>query len=217
MKPVGVLGASGRTGKLIVEEALARGWQVYAQVRSTSDLGIEHENLTVLPGEPYDDTIVQTLVSQCSTLLITLNVSRNSDFPWSGLRAPENLISKSVSAVVHSASENFRIISCSAWGVSDSWNQMPGWFRWLVKYSNIGKAYKDHARQENILQASQTDWTIIRPVGLTNSKQGEDVKEFLAGQRPDKLMISRLAVARNMLDAIERKDLIGKIITLSSL
>lgn len=216
MRSVGVLGASGRSGRLIVEDALARGWQVLAQVRATSDLEIVHENLTILRGDPVNEEVIEPIMTSCSGILITLNISRTSEFPWSALRAPENLVSQTIATVVSRAPSSLRIISCSAWGVSDSWGEMPGWFRWLVKYSNIGKAYEDHARQENILKSSNTAWTIIRPVGLTNKKQRQEVQECFTGQRPNKITISRQTVAHYMLDAVAREDLIGKVIAIAS-
>ncbi|MEO0331023.1 MAG: hypothetical protein AAF223_04960, partial [Bacteroidota bacterium] len=46
------------------------------------------------------------------------------------------------------------------WGVADSINDIPKWFRWFIDNSNIGVAYQDHERQEKILSKSSLDWTI---------------------------------------------------------
>jgi putative NADH-flavin reductase len=51
LKPV-VLGANGRTGKLVVREALAEGDSVIAVVRSDAKrLNISHDRLTVVVGD----------------------------------------------------------------------------------------------------------------------------------------------------------------------
>ena len=52
-----VFGATGRTGRRVVEYALADGHDVTALVRDPSRLGLVHERLTVLTGDvldPYD-------------------------------------------------------------------------------------------------------------------------------------------------------------------
>lgn len=64
-----------------------------------------------------------------------------------------------------------RCIVCSAWGVAESQKDIPFWFRWTIKFSNIRFAYEDHERQEDLLKSSDLNWIIVRPVGLTNGKR----------------------------------------------
>jgi hypothetical protein len=61
-----------------------------------------------------------------------------------------------------------RIVSVSASGVGGSWNDMFLVVRWLIRYSNIWKAYEDHDRQEKIIRQPALDWTIVRPVMLND-------------------------------------------------
>ena len=48
-----------------------------------------------------------------------------------------------------------RIIMSSAWGVSDSRKDIPFWFRCTIDFSNIKYAYRDHEKQENLLENSE--------------------------------------------------------------
>src|SRR4030095_3395754 len=50
-----VIGATGRTGSEVVEQALARGHQVTAFVRSHESLKLKSERLTVINGDVMDE------------------------------------------------------------------------------------------------------------------------------------------------------------------
>jgi putative NADH-flavin reductase len=50
-----VIGAAGRTGREIVEQALPRGHQVTAFVRSPECIKFKNERLTVIEGNAMDE------------------------------------------------------------------------------------------------------------------------------------------------------------------
>ena len=50
-----VIGATGRTGQEIVQQALARGHQVTAFVRSPESIALKNERLSVLKGNATDE------------------------------------------------------------------------------------------------------------------------------------------------------------------
>ena len=93
--------------------------------------------------------------------------------------------------------------------------EIPVWFRWFIKNSNIGVAYKDHERQENELKTSKLDWTIVRPTGLTNFKKEKKIIESYNNEPKPKLTISRKNVAKFMVNALKRDELIGQITVIS--
>ena len=109
----------------------------------------------------------------------------------------------------------FRISVCSAWGVSDSRNEIPKWFKWFIDNSNIRVAYKDHERQEKIIAESKLDWTIVRPVGLTNSKSKGKIKESYRNKPKPSLLISRKSVAEFLVESLNRQDLVRKKVVIS--
>ena len=89
-----------------------------------------------------------------------------------------------------SKNENIKRISiCSAWGVAETKNDIPKWFKWLINKSNIGIVYNEHEKQEEIISKSKLNWTIIRPVGLSNSKKEEKIIETF-NNKPN-MLISR--------------------------
>ncbi len=213
-----ILGATGRTGKFLVEKALEKGYRVVCLVRNAKKLS-PAENLTILEGNPIDPEDLENAINGCEILISALNISRNSDFPWSNLRTPKTYLSDVIGKLVDIAKKHSanRIIVCSAWGVLESRKDLPFWFRWMIDYSNIGIAYKDHERQEQLLEASGLDWTIVRPVGLTNTHKVQKVKETYNNMPKPSLLIGRRTVANYMVNAIENRWLFRKKVVISKL
>jgi uncharacterized protein YbjT (DUF2867 family) len=212
-----ILGATGRTGRLVVSEALKRGHAVHAVVRDAARLPVSSEKLAVFEGTPSDEETLRKAMEGCDAIVNTLNISRVSDFPWSPLRTPEDFLSRTIAKVIRIAGELGvrRIIVTSAFGVHETKAYLPGWFRWFIDHSNIGAAYRDHERQEDLLRTSSLDWTIVRPVGLTNSKREQKVMVSKIADPQPTLTISRLAVARFLLDVVEQRAFVRQIVTVS--
>jgi len=212
-----VLGATGRTGKHIVEYALSKGFQVNCLVRNPDKIA-KKSNLRIIQGSTTHAKDVGMAMEGCSAILSALNISRTSDFPFSPLRTPKDFLSKSISTIIAVAEKHFikRIVVCSAWGVSETRKDIPFWFRWTIDFSNIKHAYQDHKRQEILLEESKLDWTIVRPVGLTNSTAEKNIIESFENNPKPNLLISRKNVAKYMVDSAEKNTLIRSKITISN-
>ena len=67
-----VLGATGRTGRLVVEQALAAGHTVTALVRSPEKLTAGHSNLRVVRGEATETAAVSSALEGAATFVLAL-------------------------------------------------------------------------------------------------------------------------------------------------
>src|SRR5580765_1949687 len=172
-----LLGATGRTGKLLLERALDPGHIVHAVVREKQKIKIERYNLRIFEGTPQDITALQKAMQGCEAVLSALNISRKYEFPWSPLRTPKYFLSGTMEKIVTLSEKNSlrRVVFISAWGVNETKKDLPGWFRWLINNSTLRYQYNDHERQEDVLRDSTLDWTAVRPVFLTNSKNDREV------------------------------------------
>jgi uncharacterized protein YbjT (DUF2867 family) len=134
-----ILGATGRTGKHLVSEALKNGHIVHVLVRDKSKIHHNAEQLTIFEGLPTDRTALKNAMTGCEAILTALNISRTSDFPWARLRTPKTFLSDTMKAVVKVAEEEKikRIVVCSAWGANETKKDIPWWFRWFIDHSNI--------------------------------------------------------------------------------
>ena len=115
-----------------------------------------------------------------------------------------------------SKNENIKRISiCSAWGVAETKNDIPKWFKWLINRSNIGIAYNEHEKQEEIISKSKLNWTIIRPVGFSNSKKEEKIIETFNNKPKPNMLISRKSLAKYLLQSLTKNSLIEKKVVVS--
>jgi len=217
-KKVLLLGATGRTGKEVLYQALDRGYQVTALVRDSSKIVIQSPNLQILEGDTRIPSDLNQALAGCEVVISCLNISRKSDFPWSALRTPENFLSLTMRCLINACKERGikRLIFTSAWGVGDSRPYTPGWFAWFIDNSNLSAAYMEHERQEAMVKNSGLDWTIVRPVGLVNSKKTKPVKVFLNNEGKPSITISRKDTARFLLDSISDQKYFGAIPVISS-
>ncbi|QEM13613.1 NAD(P)-dependent oxidoreductase [Mucilaginibacter rubeus] len=195
-----ILGGTGRTGAHLLRLALAEGHIVHALVRDCSKVKSSSSALYLFEGLPTNAERLKEAAFGCEAIISTLNISRTSDWPWAKLRTPVDLLSETIKHIISFGEEApRRIIVTSAWGVNESRQEIPGWFRWLIDRSNIGPAYTDHGLQENLLADSRLEWTAVRPVGLVNLNRNKPVKVSLSGKPKPRLTISREAVARFLL------------------
>lgn len=211
-----LLGATGRTGKLVLRQALETGYEVNCLSRYSERLR-RQEGLTAFEGDPRRKEDLLRAINGCDTVISVLNISRASDFPWARLRTPKTFLSDTMKELVPIASDHGikRLVVCSAWGVAETKDDLPSWFRWFIDHSNIGVAYADHERQEKLVENSMLDWTIVRPVGLTNTKSIQGIGETFENLPKPKLTISRSSVASYLLESLSRDDLIRKKVVIS--
>lgn len=212
-----ILGGTGRTGKLLIDEALKRGHEVHALVRSSATLTSDRPGLTLFTGTPYNLTDVQKAMQGCQAILNALNISRQSEFPWSRIISPQDFLSVSLRNVITCMRQEgiSRVIIISAWGVGESRAEIPSWFRWFVDNSSIKYPYMDHEEQERLLKESNLNWTIIRPSGLTNVMNGREVLISFRGEPRPRLSISRKKVASFMMDVLDKNLYIKQMPTIS--
>lgn len=211
-----LLGATGRTGKFIIEEAIRRGHKISAIARSLEKL--KNYQIDIIQGTPYDFETVEKAISGCEAVINTLNISRKSDNPWAGLASPTDLISKSATNCISAMKKVGikRFIALSTIGAGSSWKTTPALLKFIVSISNLKYAFRDHSKQEEILQNSSIDYTICRAPMLSmeiNTKGAFAVKE---GENPPKMMLSRNSAAEFFIKIIENKEHIGEIINISN-
>lgn len=142
MRRICIFGATGRTGKHLVNVVAERGMTPVCLVRKESKEKPVHKSAVLVEGSPlvYDD--VKRALTDCDAVLVALNVARKSDWPWAKLVSPPDLLEVSMTNIVKAMGETGakRIITVSAWGVGDSYAEANGIFRFLINKTNVGTA-----------------------------------------------------------------------------
>ncbi|KAF2100208.1 NAD(P)-binding protein [Rhizodiscina lignyota] len=211
-----ILGGSGRTGKLVIDEALRRNHSVAALVRNESSLK-PRGNLTVVKGTPLKQEDIEAAFeatpSPPDAVIVTLNAARASDSPFAKpITPPRFLADSNENAVAVMRKYGVRrIVTMSAFGVADSSKEMAWLMRHIIRKTNMSYQFEDHDLVDKEMKTSGTDYTLVRPVVLS---EGEDlpVKDFGDSGKGVGMMskITRKSVASYLVKAAETNELRGR-------
>jgi uncharacterized protein YbjT (DUF2867 family) len=191
-----VLGGTGGTGRLIVSQALERGQQVTALVRSpekASDL----KGAKLIVGDVRDEKVLREALKDQDAVVSALGT------PASPFREVTFLSTATRALVGAMKAENVsRLVCITGMGAGDSAGHGGFLFDNVIFPLLLKKVYADKNRQETIVRDSGLDWILIRPTVL-NDKPGHgsvraltDLSGFHGGG------ISRADVATFVLDQL---------------
>jgi len=157
-----IFGASGRTGRHLVEQCLAKNWCVTAFVREPRRLKVASNALRVVRGDVLDPAAVASAVAGQDAVLCALGHMR-----W---LYPNRILSQGTSNIVAAMARHGvqRIVCLSSLGVGDSFGRLGLYYTLFVVPFILPFYYWDKARQEDVLSASSSEWTVVRPGLLTN-------------------------------------------------
>lgn len=203
-----ILGISGRTGRLVAEEAIRRGHRVIGISRDPENVIVK--DAVLIKGTPYDIETVRKAIDGCDAVISTLNLFSSSQSLFKKIKTPLDLMSVSIKNTITAMEERGirRIIMMTAIGTGNTANKLSAFFTFFRSISNLRFIYADHERQEQILENSALDWTIVRPVGLHDKNSNLSILSDIDGISKIKPMISRNAVAHFILCSIENGQFI---------
>ncbi|WP_214412724.1 NAD(P)-dependent oxidoreductase [Sphaerisporangium fuscum] len=176
MASIAVVAAAGRTGKIIVEQALAAGHQVTAIARNP-------DALRVRPGVPADSGT--STVARAADARLTVRAAdvlrpgtldgllSGHDAVISALgsagRGPTTVYSAGTASIAGAMGTTRRLIVLSSAGLAAPADAGPvtRLFTRLL-YRVMRDTYTDMLRMEELLAATDLDWTAVRPTGLTD-------------------------------------------------
>jgi putative NADH-flavin reductase len=190
-----IFGASGATGRRLVEQALDAGHTVTALTRRPDRMP-PRAGLRVVGGDVADPGAVEATVAGSDAVLSALGVSYS--------RKPISVYSQGTSNIIaamhRQGVKRLVVVSSapldSAYRASDSllftrvleplFMRRPG-----------RTTYQDMRRMESLVQASDLDWTIIRSCWLFDAAEVTDYR--LADNSADGMFTSRADLAASML------------------
>lgn len=154
-----VFGGTGRTGRLIVAQALAAGYKVKVLARDPDKLAPAF-GLEFIKGDVLDGGRVMATLTGCDAAVIALGIVKGT---------PQEVCSRGTDLILQAAAKLGvrKVVAISSLGVGDSRQDLPWVFR-IVAGLLLKKVLKDKAVQEERIQASSLDWTIVRPAALTD-------------------------------------------------
>lgn len=210
-----LLGANGRTGSLVISEALSRSHSITALVRRPDALSPQ-ANLSIVTGTPTSQSDVSKAFASAPTsdpiraVISTLNTGRTSDNPWAKSTAPDNLMANSVRTTLAVMREQGvkKIVVLGTVGVGSSRKNSGMIKNFVVDHSNLKITFDDHFEVEKLLEAEgEKDagfkWVDLRATGL-NDAEKKPVKEFGNEGKGVGFFVSRKTCAGFLVDAVEQ-------------
>jgi putative NADH-flavin reductase len=164
MKTIALLGATGKTGKHVLEKALAKGYKVKALVRNPQSMAT-HPNLQIIAGDVLKLPDVQKLVDQADVVVSLFGHVKNSP-EWLQTNGTKNI----VEAI---GSGHTPIISLSGGGLpyeKDEPKFADKLIRTIMKIA-VPKILNDAIAHAKVLQQSNINWMIVRGPRLTDDPE----------------------------------------------
>jgi putative NADH-flavin reductase len=160
MSSLAVVAATGRTGRLIVELALAAGHSVTAIARRPDQLAIDHPRLTRRVADVGNPASLRAALAGHTVVVSALG---------SAGRGPTTVYSAGTAAIIAALPSNARLVVISSAGLATPTDAGPG-SRLLSQVLRrlLRHPYADMARMENLLATSDLVWTAVRPTRLTD-------------------------------------------------
>lgn len=199
-----IAGASRGIGRQLVEQALAAGHAVTALARGPSNAAGAHERFRTVRGSVLDPASVAAAMAGQNAVCCTIGVKT----PW----AQPTVFSEGARRLLEAMKQaGVRRLVCIT-GIGAGNSRGHGGFLYdRVFFPLLLKAvYADKERQESLIRASDTDWTIVRPGFLTNGALTGNYRVLtdLAGITAGR--ISRADVAHFMLKELESSRYLGQ-------
>jgi putative NADH-flavin reductase len=186
-----VFGATGSIGRHVVEQALQQGHEVTAFTRDAARVDRSHERLRIVQGELTDPAAVAGTVAGQDAVVVTLGAGRRGEVREAGTAAV-------IEAMQRTGAR--RLVCQSTLGVGDSRGNLNFLWKRIMFGLLLRAAYADHVRQEQQVERSDLDWTIVRPAAFTDGPRTSRYRTGFPGDdRSTTLTISRADVAEFLL------------------
>jgi nucleoside-diphosphate-sugar epimerase len=198
-----VVGASGKTGRLVVERALAKGHEVTVLVR---DAGVfRQENVRVVEGDATSQEDVLKAVEGNEAVIDTIG----GRTPYKDTTLERTSAHNIIDAM--RAKNVRRLIVISMMGLGSSKDQTPFWYEYLLMPTFLRGSTKDKTALEDEVSGSGLEYVIARPPLLTDHPATGSVTVLDSGETGHQ--ITRADLANFLTDQLESNDYLGRAVT----
>lgn len=157
---IAIFGGSRGVGRQAIEQALAAGHFIQALIRNPDNFDLTHPNLMIVRGNVLEAADVSACITGTEAVICSLGPTGEN---------PNNVVTTGTRHIIKAMKEAGlrRLVVVTSIGVGDSKDQVPFAFKALMK-TILKTAMEDKEAQETAVKASDLDWIIIRPGGLTD-------------------------------------------------
>jgi uncharacterized protein YbjT (DUF2867 family) len=198
-----VFGASGKTGGLVVERALAKGHEVSVLVRDAGKFKVA--GVRVIAGDATKpDDVLRAMRGQ-EAVVDTIGGTTPYKTTQLESTSARNMIEAMKAEGVR------RLVVVSMMGLGESREQAPGWYKYLLMTTFLRGSTKDKGAMEEAVKASGLDYVIARPPILKDGAATGSVKVLSAGEVGH--AITRADLADFLVDQLGSGGYVGRAVT----
>lgn len=196
-KRVLIMGATSGIGKCAVEVGLAKGLTVRAFSRSAAEMA-PCDNLETVAGDALVAADVAGALEDVDVVIYALGIKESVAMLWQTV----TLFSASTQILLPEMEKAGvkRLLVVTGFGAGRSKAAMSTIER-MGHRALLGRPYADKDVQEEMIMQSPLDWTIVRPVILTNNRDARSYKVLRDPTTWRNGLISRWAVADYLIAA----------------
>ncbi|RPJ75467.1 MAG: SDR family oxidoreductase [Alphaproteobacteria bacterium] len=206
---VAIFGASGPTGKLAVQQALAQGHQVTAFVRNPEKFTQSHPGLTVIKADALIPSTFENYLKGHDVVLSALGIGQSFKDTSLYSESGKNIIEAMRKSRVH------KFICLTSGGVEDDDPSFEFVYK-LIFRRLLRKPYDNMKKLESYLQSvNDIDWIIVRPSRLTDTPLTGIYRVSPRYAPKGGSKISRTDIAQFMLNQLNSTEWLRKTPTLT--
>ena len=195
-----VFGANGKTGRIVVEKALAEGHEVSAFVRDKAKLKLDQPGLSIIEGQATNLADVEQAIAGHDLVISCLGSDKGMSKSTALHEMTKNIVA---SMKKHNVS---RIIYMASAGVE---KEIPGLTGKMVM-KMLANPLADHRNAIAEIKNAGLTYTIARPMGLTDKLATGQYREALTGVPEKARSISRADVADFIVRAISDEKYVNQ-------
>ncbi|RQX01798.1 NAD(P)-dependent oxidoreductase [Micromonospora inaquosa] len=200
---IAVVGANGRTGRLVVEQALARGHGVTALARQPQQSSRRDQRLTTVEVDVLDRGRVVDALSEVDAVISTLGIGTSREATVTYSQGTGNLLH----AMGLHGTKRIVVVAASPVGPRQDQAAFDRYVVMPILERFFGATYQDMRRMEALLAESGTDWTSLRPPRLVEKPPVGGYRISPGRPLPKARTLTYADLATSLIDALNRDDL----------
>lgn len=205
-----VIGAAGKTGRLVVDRALAAGYSVKALVHDTAALADKPlgDGVQIVQGDVHDLNTVAGAMTHCDAVIDTLGGKKpflKTDLESSAARVV-------LKAMQQTGTK--RLVVISVLGAGDSGAQAPFWYEHIMLPTFLHGALPDKNAMEAEVKQSGVEWVLVRPPLLTDKAATGAIRVFR--EHDVAHTITRADLAQFLVDQVESNLFVGSAVVIAN-
>ena len=206
MRTIAVLGATGRTGRIFVQEAVRRGHTVKALVRNVNARHDFPPGVKVIHGDATDEISLQHVIEGADVVVSLLGHTRGSP---SDLKVKSTRLSLSIMQA--NGVKRFLRLASAPVGVRGEGDNPTAGQKLVAALMKIfaGAMVNDELKASEDVRSSSVAWTIVRAPMLSDAPYPGRYQVGSLGRTSGR-KVSRATLAQFILDEIENGNNIGK-------